>query len=332
MLMRAVVCSEGDSCSTGFSELSVTTSPSKSDPGKEATSAKAGNAYADYVRPIPCNFYDASGRAKGCASAALSMQLANCLRTHSRNCMHAVHGWSLSVSAVLYCWRLLLSIAADCNATVRSSLQAPETVICAYLGQPKAPVVKPRKSILGLRLMTTSSDKMELPQVLDHTVRQVVPCQCPKADNLHIALQLRDLPEDQQLEKVLEDMMPQLRLAWWLKADLFCAAPQLRGLPEDEQLEKVLDRMVSQSRLAWWSKADLFCAALQLRGLPEDEQLEKVLDRMVQQVSEELRLDDVHPDDSLLVLGLDSAGAVEFAHRVGSPQTLMMVGLDVGPL
>lgn len=63
----------------------------------------------------------------------------------------------------------------------------------------------------------------------------------------------------------------------------------------------------------------MFCAVLQLRGLPEDDQLEKVLDRMVQQVSEELNLDEVHPDDSLLVLGLDSAGAVEFAHRVGSP-------------
>ena len=135
VLIRAVVCSEGDSCSTGFSELSVTTSPSKSDPGTEATSAKAGNAYADYVRPIPCNFYDACGRANGCASAAPSMQLANCLRTRSRNCMHAVHGWSLSVPAVLYRWRLLLSIAADCNATVRSSLQAPDTVTCVQSGQ-----------------------------------------------------------------------------------------------------------------------------------------------------------------------------------------------------
>ncbi len=64
-------------------------------------------------------------------------------------------------------------------------------------------------------------------------------------------------------------------------------------------------------------RLELF-AALQLRALPEDEQLEKVLDRMVHQVSEELGLDDVQPDNSLLVLGLDSAGAVEFAHRVGS--------------
>ena len=54
---------------------------------------------------------------------------------------------------------------------------------------------------------------MELPQVLDHTVRQVVPCHCTKADDVLIALQLRGLPEDQQLEKVLEHMMPQLCLA-----------------------------------------------------------------------------------------------------------------------